>query len=383
MKIKVDFNELSDALSYANTVLSDKSVEEKAKNFIFCISKDKFLVIGYSAFIFSRTELENWESEEDLPEDGWSFQVKASELNKIITSFSSLFRTKVSEMHFYDEGVRIGVNIHEEPINEADARLEQDSKFYLENAPITSKVMTEIKSEFPEDVEVLDGGDLSLYLETLFPLMSNDTSGSLSSKINFAEDYVFVITSSMSAFMQNKLPDALKELTLTYSSAMFLKKLSLSSEAGVNIAKVDKYLCIQSGNTEAFMKYQKVKVNYKIYVNKRSKDLGVVVDRLYLKDVLKRMGNLAPDGKVHMLENGDMQVENDRFNQVIPINNSKGDVASLSFNISVPILEKLILGADEVFNGDLFMYFVPTSRGYVVYLSDKTGAWFSNMQVVK
>ena len=383
MRVRVDFNELSQALSYANTVLSDKSVEEKSKNFIFCVSKDTFLVVGYSAFIFSRTELENWEIEEDLPEEGWSFQVKASELNKIVSSFSSLYRTKVTEMNFYDEGVRVGVNIHEEPINEADARLEQDSKFFLENAPITGKVMAEIKTDFPQEADVLDGADLSLYLETLFPIMSNDTSSSLSSKINFAEDYVFVITSSMSAFMQNKLPDALKDLTLTYSSALFLKKLCLASEAGVNIAKLDKYLCIQSGNTEAFMKYQKVKINYKIYVDRRSKDNGIVVDRFYLKDVLKRMGNLSTDGKVTILENGDMQVENSNFNQVIPVNNSKGEVQGMTFNISVPILEKLILGMDEVFSGDLFLYFVQISRGYIVYVSDNTGAWFSNMQVTK
>ena len=40
------------------------------------------------------------------------------------------------------------------------------------------------------------------------------------------------------------------------------------------------------------MRYQKVKINYSMYVSKRSKDKGFVVDRLYLKDVLRRMSTV-------------------------------------------------------------------------------------------
>lgn len=384
MRVKVNFSELAKALSYANTVLSDKSVEEKSKNFIFTIDKDSFKVIGFSAFIFSRTEIEDWSIEEDIPEEGWSFQVKATELNKIVSSFSSLYRTKVSDLYLYDEGVRIGVDVVEEAISDEYSKLAQTSQFYLENAPITGKVMTEIKTEFPENGEMLPGGDLSLYIETLFPIMANDSSSSMASKINFADDYVFVITSYMSAFMPNKLPDAMKGLALTYSSTSFLKKLSEASMEGVCVAKLeDKYLCVQVGTTEAFMKFQRIKVNYKMYVEKKSKELGVVVDRLYLKDVLKRMGNLSTDGKVLILEDGSIQVENTNFHQIIPVNNAKDGVSGISFNISIPILEKVILGRDDIFSGDVFLYFVPTTRGYLMYASDSTGAWFSNMQVSK
>jgi len=178
----------------------------------------------------------------------------------------------------------------------------------------------------------------------------------MASKINFAEDYVFVITSYMSAFMPNKLPDAMKGIALTYSSTSFLKKLSEASAEGVCVAKMeDKYLCVQVGSTEAFMKFQRIKVNYKMYVEKKSKDLGVVVDRLYLKDVLKRMGNLSTDGKVLILEDGSIQVENSNFHQVIPVNNAKDGVSGIGFNISIPILEKVILGRDDIFSGDIFL----------------------------
>ena len=385
MRVKVDFNELSNALSYANTVLSDKSVDEKSKNFIFNISNEELYIIGYSAFIFTRIAIENWEILEPIPDDGWKFQVKASEMNKIITSFSSLSLTKVEGFYLYDDGVRIGVEVEEVAIEEDKyPNLSQTVSFFLENSSITGKVLMEINTEFPEDdAELLNSGDLFLYLDTLSPIMSNDVSSSLASKMNFADEYVFVVSSSMAAFMPNKLPEALKGFALTYSSISFLKKVCSTTEEdiGTSIAKTSNYLCLHMGNIEAFMKYQKIKVKYQIYMDRRKTDNGVKVSRFYLKDVLKRMGSLSPDGKVEILEDGSIRVENSNFNQIIPTNSVKGEVSGINFNVSIPILEKVILGADEIYTEDLFIYFVPITRGYIIFISDKSGSWYANMQV--
>lgn len=384
MKVRVNFEELVKALSFANTVLSDKSVDEKSKNFIFNIKEGDSKVIGYSPIVSSRTLLEDVEVIDEIPEEGWAFQVKASELNKIVSSFSSLFRTKVSDVYFYDSGVKVGVELHEEPLDDADAKLERDVEFYLESAPIPAKVLKEVKVEFPEESEGIPSGDLILYTDSLMPIMSNDSSSSMGSKVNFTGDYVFVMSSYMSAFMVNKLPEAMKDMALSYSSVSFLKKLCESAEDMVEISKKDStYLCVRSSNTEAFMKYQRVMVNSKLHVDKRKEAMstGIVLDRLYLKDVLKRMGNMSPDGVVTITEDG-LLVENSNFSQVVPLNNTKGDVVGIKFKVSVPVLEKIILGKDDVYTGDVFIYFVKSSRGYIIYTSDKTGVWFASTQVV-
>ena len=90
-------------VGYANTILSDKSVEEKLKNLIFVVSKEDVKLVAYSAFTFSRTTLASEIELDDV--DSWSFQVKASEVNKIISSFSSLYKTKVSSLDFEEDGV--------------------------------------------------------------------------------------------------------------------------------------------------------------------------------------------------------------------------------------------------------------------------------------
>ena len=184
MRAYVKFEELVKAMSFANTVLSDRSVDEKSRNFIFSIKEDECFLIGYSPIIFSRTELESVEDKEDIPENGWMFQVKASELNKIVASFSNLSRTKVDMISLYDDGVKIGLNIHEEPINDADAKLERDVEFFLEASPIFDKVLKEIELASPEDYSGVPSGDLMMYTDSLFPIMSNDSSNSSASKLN-------------------------------------------------------------------------------------------------------------------------------------------------------------------------------------------------------
>lgn len=381
MKISLKYDELVETLGFATTVLNDKSVEDKMKNVIFLVDSNSVKVVGYNAFTFSRTEIENV-SVEDIPGNGWQFQVRSANLLKILSSFSSLSKTRVDDVDFEEDGVKIKISIHENAIKEEDSRLSQTCVFHMENIPIMNNVMKDINMEFPEDVELVDGADLSLYLESLLPLMSNDSASKNESKLNFASDYVFVMSAQMSAYFKNKLPEAFKGLTLSYSSVNFLKKLTEGSN-DINICRIEKYLCIQSNNTEAFMRYQNIKIKYQAYLQRLNKDKGIVVDRLYLKDVLRRMSNISPDGKMTITDTGILEVSNSNFYQEIPLIKVKEGTAGISFNVSVSFLERAIVGKDEVLSEELFMYFVPTARGYSIFLLDKTGAWLSNTTVTR
>lgn len=380
MKAKVSYSELSSVLGYVNTILSDKTVDNKMKNVIFLVEKDEVTVVGYSALTFARTKLNDVETEG--VDENWDFQVKSADLNKIISSYSSLYKTKVDYIEFEKNtsSNKIRVIVHEEAIKEEDSRLAQVGRFNLDNIPILESVNKEIHMEFPSEPDSILSGDLLLYIDSLFPLMSNDSSNSLGSKLNFSNDYIFVTTSYISSFFMNKLPDSFKGLTLGYSSVNFLKKLCDGVES-IDVQRIDRYLCIQSGMTEAFLKYQNVRVRHETYVNRMSTDNGIILDRLYLKDVLKRMMVASQDGVAQMKEHG-LEVSNDGFMQVIPVNNKKGDIENLKFKLSVPVLVKTIIGDDNMFPDEVFLYFVKTGpTGYLLYVKDATGSWFSTIQV--
>lgn len=379
MKVSLKFDELSSVLGVCATIINDKSVDDKMKNVIFLFHGSEGVVVGYNAFTFARLPL-GYVEVDDIPDEGWEFQLKVSDLNKILSSFSTLSRTKVSTISFYKSGVKIGIEVHEEAVEGADERLSQTSNFTLESAPILANVLKEIHMGFPEDGEILSSDYLSVYLDSLIPLLSSEGG-----KLCFAPDYVFTISSKMSAFFVNKLTDAFKEITLSYSSVNFLKKLcERYPESDLIVRKIDRYLCIQAEGTESFMKYQRVSQNYKPYVERFKKDLGIVVDRMYLRDVIRRMGNMSQDGKMFVQDDGTLRVVNEVFEQLIPINNIRPGTEGVGFNVSIPLLDKVIIGKDNMMGCDeVFIYFVQTPRGYTVYLSDKSGAWFSSTQVTR
>ena len=377
MRIKVNYSELSKVLGYVNTVLNDKTVDEKMKNIIFLATKEETLVVGYGGLTFSRTKISNVEADGFDEVDTWDFQVKAGELNKIISYYTSLNKTKVENIEFELKNDKIGVIVKEEAIKEEDSKLTVTSRFTLNNIPILKAVDTEIHLAFPSDPDVFLSGDLLLYIDSLLPLATND--GNLTSKISFGDEHVFIVGNHLNSFFVNKLPDSFKGVTLGYSSVNFLKKLCEGFDS-VEVEKIDRYLCIRSGNTEAFLKYQPVKIKVDSYIKRLSKDNGIVLDRLYFKDVLKRMMFSAKDGAMKVTEEG-LEVSNEGFYQVIPIINKKGDVDDIKFKASVPVLSKAILGDDSLFPSEIFIYFVKAGNGYVIYIKDNTDTWLSNTQV--
>lgn len=373
MKLTVGFEELSKVLNFTSTIINNKAVDDKLKNVIFMVNSDGTAkMAGYNPFTFGRTILESAEVE-DIPESGWEFQVKADALNKIISSFTNLFKTKVEKVDFSVDGVRIKVTVHELPLKEEDARLAQDSQFMLESAPILTNILKEIHREFPEECDGVVSDELYIYIDSLLPLLSNDTASTTGSKLFFADDYVFVISSDVSGFVKNNLPDSFKMLTLSYSSVAFLKRVCELSPA-INVSKIDKYICIQAEKTEAFMRFQKPSVQHRTYLDRLKKDMGICVDRFYLKDILRRMSSMSADG-IMRVEGDDLIVENSNFHQMVPLVNKKEGTDGISFKINTSTLANAILGKDDVFNQDIFMYFVPSGHAYMTYLMDKSGAW--------
>lgn len=381
MKLTVGYEELGKVFSFTNIIINNKSVDDKLKNVIFLVDPDGTAkMAGYNQFTFGRTLLETAEVE-DIPESGWKFQVKADALNKIISSFTNLFKTKVEKVDFSVDGVRIKITVHELPLDGEDSRLAQDSQFMLESAPITTGILKEVTREFPEECDGIVSDELYIYIDSLLPLLSNDSASTTGSKLFLADDYVFVISSDVSGFMKNNLPDSFKMLTLSYSSVAFLKRVCELSQT-INVSKIEKYICIQFENTEAFMRFQKPSVQHKTYLDRLKKDLGIRVDRFYLKDILRRMGNMSTDGIIRV-EGDDLVVENNNFHQMVPLISKKEGTEGLSFKINVSTLANAILGKDDVFKQDIFMYFVPSGHAYMTYVRDTSGVWTTINKVTK
>ena len=60
---------------------------------------------------------------------------------------------------------------------------------------------------------------------------------------------------------------------------------------------------------------------------------------------------------------------------------TKGEVVGIGFKVSVPIIEKLIIGNDSVFPETVFIYLLKASSSYSLFITDRTGSWFTQTQV--
>ena len=130
------------------------------------------------------------------------------------------------------------------------------------------------------------------------------------------------------------------------------------------------------------MRCKKPTIQYKTYIDRLKKDVGIVVDRFYLKDVLRRMGNISTDGTMRV-SGEDLIVENNNFQQVIPLIKAKEGAERVAFKVSIYAITSAILGKDDVFKNDVFIYLIPKAHGYMLYMMDNSGAWLTVSQVTK
>ena len=95
------------------------------------------------------------------------------------------------------------------------------------------------------------------------------------------------------------------------------------------------------------------------------------------------MGSISTDGKMLIESSENLTVMNEVFQQEVPLERCKDGTVGINFKISIPILSSLILGSDDVFAPELFIYLVETSRSYILYIQDKSGSWFASTQASK
>ena len=378
MKVTLKFSELQKVLSYTDAILSDKS-SDKAKNVIFSVKGNDVNIIGDNEFTTSRTHMEYAEVE-DIPDEGWLFQIKSADLNKLVSSFSNMARTYVDVIDIKNNNNKLLITVHEIPKEGEDENYAKDAYFNSDILPLPAKIEERVQTQFPEEYVTIDTETLMVYLKAFSSLLTNDVSGT-SSKLSFAEDYVFFTSQDMSAFMLNRLPDQLKDVMLTYSTVMFIRKIC-DKTSTIDVARTPSSICIRAENTCAFAKYSRVTYNYKIFISKKSTDKGFMIDKMYLGDILKRMENSMPNGIMKIVNDSTLVVTNDVYNQEIPLLKVKGDVTGTEFKISVPTFKKLLIG-DDTYPNNLFVYLVDTMRGYVVYVQDESDAWFASAQLLK
>lgn len=378
MKIRVPYEALTSAVATISSAMTGKSTSE----LIFLVDEAGFTLAGWNPVLHLRTTISQADIH-DLEEGGTALQLKLSQVSSFLDTFSSLHKTRADWVEFEDNGSRLVMSVHEVPKDpEKDMDYEQISPFILEKMAVRGQTLEVLTSPFPEESETIEAKTLNFYLGTLLPNMNDETNEGMASKLNFTEDFAFVLANNYASFVKNRLSGVFHDVEISYGSASFLKKLSSGDEEFLYVSKGD-YISLRSGQTEAFLRYNRVRVPYENRLKNRTTESGVLLDRGYLQDVIRRM-EVAGGGNADLsIEEDGLHVKTENYSQVVPIAKFKGDILGAAFKLPVRIFSKVILGSIAVFGDELFLYLKDSGASFALYMQDGTDSWVSALQVRK
>lgn len=379
---KMDLDGLLDLLGFSAAVSSDMVLKEQDKNIIFMIdSSNRSVAVSRNTDLFSRVVFTPLE----VLGDG-NIQVNAVELRKILGTFQGLSRTKVDYIEFIESNAKVRVLVHEsdlEELEEGEESFGGITSYALDNIKLKQKVLEDISLEFDsENASSVDGLSLDLILSSLMPNMDS-SKGKNNNRIHFAKDVVAVMDTRGQVFFNNMLPEVFQNSTFRYSSVAYMRKV-LETGTNILVSIIGNKFAFRSenGDIETFITNMPVTFNYQTTLDGITKNNGVILDRQFLKDILRRLSIMNSNPKFVFSGEG-IHVTADGFERTIPVMNVKGDIEGIEFKTNTSTISSMIVGDDAVMSPNLFMYIEKSKRGvgYQLSVSDETGVFLANTMV--
>jgi hypothetical protein len=378
LNFSMNFEELQGLLSHATAVTSDSALKEADKTIVFMIKEEgESLIAAKNSDLMSRVTFTP-----ELVKEGGSIQVNSSELSKILSTFTGLSRTKVDSVEFRENNAKVQVIVHESGIDEESDAYGGNTSYSLDNIKIKERLLNDISVEFDEaNAETVSTAELDIILGALMPVMDNK-KGVNNNLIHFAEDMVFVMDTRGQVFYKNVLPEVFGNSSFRYTSIAYMRKMiETSNHLSVVISGNKFAIRSEDGMVEAFINNIPVRFNYKPTLEGITKQNGVILDRAFLKDIIRRLAFTGADPTLAIKEDG-VHITTSDFARVVPILQAKGDIFGVEFKVKTSLLSSMIIGEDSMMSPNLFMYLEKGRRvGYQLTISDDSGAFLSNTMV--
>lgn len=393
MKFICSYNELLSGLEKVSIVAEDSNSSDDIKNVIFRFEKQDdglnvCTLVGVNATItykhilaYDKYTLQLEDTE--LTDRVCFMQIKCKDLLSFLNAYKSVRRTKVEEVTFeFKDNVQINCSVLE--YSNDDDKIPYISTCLFNNIPIKPNMLPSINAQPLNRPIEINKDDLRLHINTLMPTLQN--AANLYGVLTFGNDYIVAFNNTYVALMKNKLADThiFEGMRLSYKNLAFLDKVVCNQDE-IKVAKSDTHLFIRTDKSESFIAYDPKITEYETYLKMYNKDNGFCVDRLLLKDVLKRLAleNELIDVTVKPAMNV-LNLRNTKFTQDIPLLKQQGleNYEDFGFRILPESLNKAIIGTDTAFSSNSFIYFTAQDNGVTLLVfTDDTDSWFTVARV--
>lgn len=396
MKVIFKYDALLQNLVDLSLVVEDIMTSDDMKNVIFKFTKEDVQLIGINQVVnsFKRTlprdtfRLEI--SDEELKDGVAYMQLKSKELIGYLNTYKTLRRTEVEDVELsVVNNYTVVCKVFERDLETGKTIT---SSYSFNNVPIKPNMLGNINltASNEDEGENVAMEDILLYTRNMLPIMKNDTG--LFGQLVFGENGVVVaFNASFTTFMLNKLPSCFNGIKLSYRAISFIDKI-FANDKFVVCKKLERHLHIYSedSNSEAFIIYDSKLPNYSVTQSLFTKDHAFTLDRVYFKDILKRLSLV--NESIELVLNCDenmLEVKNSKFHQTMPILQKKDleEYNRIGFKILPDTLNKVIIGSDDEFSPETFVYYCPQPNGdAILVFTDSSGVdgnnvWFSVVKV--
>lgn len=384
MKLTVDYNTLMNALTYVGSVSNSQMSLEANKMVVFVVSNEQLSVYGESATIGAITDIEqgNFTYETDNEEGKDVFQVKTKEFLGFLNTFG-VDRTYPSEVEFNLDEKRLNLTVYEEPLEDQPSYLKNKSHWLFELAPLKKSTLQSMDIAVGEDA--VPTQLLQIYVDALFPLLSNQDASMNDGRINFEENSIYVFTSRTFALFKNKLPQCMKGVVLGYAGIQLIKQLcSEHDQIFVSKSEESGKLYISADNNRIAIKFNRKMPAYSRMLESIQRDNYFVIDRKMLGSIIKRLKLVNDPTNVSIdLEKEVLEIGNKRFNQSIPLNEYGGsELADFKIGVVTDVLEDSIIGDDSLYPDEVTVSVTRVDNSYMVEFTDASDNWLSVFRVI-
>lgn len=422
MRLSCQYDILLNVLQDVASVVEDVMADAETQNIIFRFTLDEngtpgIKMVGYSPTliykrVFGDDDCYSLSVEPtDVKDNGVGYlQIRSKDLIGFLSSYKSLKRTRVKEVIFEPVRDKIKCTVLECPIISAEKQQEIQenrdydpeyidpieeqeyvSQYMFTSIPMKPNIIQRIEYEAPEEgYQELEDADLKVYTETMFKNLENING--LYGTMCFLGSHVGVSTRSFTSVMMNfTVKDGensvFQDMGLPYKALSFIDKIVCRCRY-FKVAKTPTKLFFQLDTGEACVDY--ITKGIKGFDTQRSlfkKDSFFVLDKLYFRDILKRLALSDSSIKfcVHAAD-GKLSVGNDVYSQDIEFMSSHNidQYENIHFDVMPKNADAALLDTEKFLpdEDDMYVYLCASDRKDQVYVcfADKRALWFSMLK---
>lgn len=414
MKVSLNYSEIMTVLHRATLIMNDKrGLQENQKVVSFFVRDNKLNVVFTDGTLYYTQVMHGTYDLEGADEATTMLSVAVKEVSGLLSSYSSLYRTRVDKVCLESRPYSVTMSVYEvskwdnTDVNNIFVNMMKNQVH--RHTLVKYDTLPNVQRELPNLVMADDSVDISIdpmkemlgYAYPALAKVKGDTA-----ELSFTEDFAYSVLGGLLGIrLKNTLPkEVFSGITLTTPTLRLMNELisctcvkahkelknmiaNFAAQAAGIQNKAASVYTLTFAFDDVLIRFQAEDKSgmTDIALFEDKSVFGVTVDKPYLLDVLKRFDDTEGVCLAVSVENGQghLKVNSQRGCQEVPVvgimGNGGSTFAILPSNLNLLAMSHVMNVEDGVLNdaSRLTLGFIQTDKSVAVVCKDDTDAWMS------